>query len=55
MTKTPEQRTNRLNMLLTQAERRAWDAAAKASGESLSAWVRRAARERMQRDAREAL
>ena len=46
------ERSSRLAMLLTPDERDQFEAAAKDSGETLSAWLRRAGRERLQRDRR---
>jgi uncharacterized protein (DUF1778 family) len=52
MDKIMRNRTNRFNMLLTPAEREAWDAASRGQGQTLSEWVRRAARGQIRRDAR---
>lgn len=46
----PPLRTSRLQLVLTPEERAAWDAAASAAGESVSVWIRRAARELARRE-----
>ena len=46
----PAPRDNRLQLLLTDEERKQFDAAADRNGESLSAWLRRAGRERVLRE-----
>lgn len=48
----PAARDHRLQLVLTPAEREAFTSAAEGSGESLSAWLRRAARERIAREKR---
>lgn len=49
-TKAPKQRDDVVRFRITSEERELFSAAARKSGESLSAWFRRAGRERLQNE-----